>query len=52
MNESDKVKHIEAVQKELTSMCFEACFNPKKFKVEDVCIKNCYQKYLYSLNHI
>ena len=52
MNQNDKVKHIESVQKELTSICFNACFGTKKFKVDDVCVKNCYQKYLFSLNHV
>jgi len=52
MNQSDKSKHIESVQKELTSICFEACFGTKKFKVDDVCVKNCYQKYLFSLNRV
>lgn len=52
MNQTDKSKHIEQVQKELTSICFDACFNPKKYKVDDTCVKSCYQKYLFSLNFV
>ena len=45
------MKHIEAVQKDLTSVCFDACFNTKKFKVSDEdCVLNCYQKYVFALN--
>jgi hypothetical protein len=38
MNQQDKAKHIESIQKEITSVCFEACFNPKKFVVEKTCV--------------
>ena len=52
MNQAEKVKHIESVQKEITSVCFEACFRPKKFSVDLGCVQTCYQKYLFSLNHV
>ena len=34
MKLDDKVKHIESAQKELTSLCFDACFNTKKFVID------------------
>ena len=47
----DKVKHIEATQKQVTSICFDACFNTKKLKVDfEKCVPTCYQKYLFSVN--
>lgn len=40
------------MQKELTSICFETCFKPKKFTVDYACVEPCYTKYLYAINHI
>ena len=52
MNQDDKVKHIEATQKDLTAICFDECFSDKKLILDFQCISNCYHKYLYAANHI
>ena len=52
MKLDDKVKHIESSQKELTSICFDACFNTKKFVVDKKCMTTCYDKYVFAANHI
>jgi len=52
MNQSDKVKHIESVQKEVTSMCFDTCFKTKNMQVDKECVQTCYQKYLFAINYV
>ena len=52
MNQDDKVKHIEATQKDLTLVCFDQCFSKKKFLLDFECITTCYHKYLFAANHI
>jgi hypothetical protein len=52
MKKEDKLKHIEQTQKELTAICFESCFDKKKFVVDFECVPNCYQKLLFAANHI
>ena len=52
MNQDDKVKHIEAAQKDVTHMCFDQCFSHKKFLLDFNCISTCYHKYLFAANHI
>ena len=52
MNQSDRVKHLEAVQKDVTFVCFDNCFSRKNYKMDDACVQTCYQKYVHSLNHV
>ena len=52
MNLDDKVKHIESTQKEMTALCFDACFSTKKFTVDKKCMTTCYDKYVFAANHI
>ena len=52
MNQDDKVKHIESVQKDVTQICFDECFKTKNFMLDFQCISNCYHKYLVATNHI
>ena len=52
MKLDDKVKHIEGAQKELTSLCFDACFSTKKFVVDKQCMTTCYDKYIFAANHV
>jgi hypothetical protein len=51
MNTRDQLTHIENVQKDITSVCFNECFG-KKFKIDDACVETCYQKYITTLNHV
>ena len=46
------MKYIESVQKEITAQCFEACFMTKKMTMDRPCVENCYQKFLFSINHV
>ena len=52
MNQDDKVKHIEAAQKDVSAVCFDLCFSNKKFILDFTCVSNCYHKYLFAANHI
>jgi len=42
MNQDDKLKHIEAYQKDITAVCFDHCFHAKKFKLDFDCVPICY----------
>ena len=52
MNQEDKLKHIENIEKSLTSECFKVCFNKKKYKIDFECVSTCYHKYLFTINEI
>lgn len=52
MKQEDKLRHIENVEKAITSTCFEYCFSKKKLKIDFDCTSTCYNKYLHSLQKI
>lgn len=52
MNKEDKLRHIENVEKAMTSYCFGHCFNKKKFIMDFDCVSTCYHKYLFSIKTI
>ena len=49
MNKEDKLRHIESVEKAMTQVCFNSCFNRKKFVMDVECVSTCYHKYLFSV---
>ena len=53
MNQEQKLNHIDNVEKEMTNLCFKQCFAAKgNMKLDMNCVQTCYDKYLYSINHI
>lgn len=46
------MRHIENVEKSLTSECFSYCFNKKKLIIDFNCVSICYHKYLFAINEI
>ena len=52
MKKEDKLKHIESVEKTATSLCFDKCFNVNKMKLNDDCVKTCYDKFLFSIKEV
>ena len=50
MNREDKLRHIDNIEKEITSTCFKTCFDNKKLKMDMKCVPICYDKYLFSIN--
>ena len=56
MNQEDKLRHIEGVEKAMTQYCFGQCFNKAKAKNKLVldfeCVSTCYHKYLHSMKTI
>lgn len=52
MNKEDKLRHIENVEKAMTSYCFQNCFNRKKYIMDFDCVSTCYHKYLFSIKTI
>lgn len=52
MNKDDKLRHIENIEKEMSSYCFGHCFNKKKFVVDFECVSTCYHKFLFSIKTI
>ncbi|CDW88737.1 UNKNOWN [Stylonychia lemnae] len=48
MNQEDKLKYIEQVEKHMTTFCFNTCFNKKKYVLDFECVSTCYNKYLFA----
>ena len=52
MNQEDKLRHIDSIEKQMTSYCFSHCFSNKNFVVDLECVPTCYDKYLFSIKTI
>ena len=50
MNNLDPQKeHLDTIQKDLTSVCFEHCFSTKTLDLEASCLDGCYDDYIKAL---
>ena len=49
MNKEAKLAHIDRLNKAMQRTCFDLCFSSSKVRLDDTCVRTCYDKFLYSL---